>query len=957
MTKLKSLAVQAVIDGTCPTQGHDRDTVTAETAVDVFGGLFDPLVAECASTIRWPACFTADARQGLQSALTARLVWLYELALYEDFAIFRTVSGRGQDGADAAAPDWFDVWWQGMVADGGFERFHDQRPVLTRYRDLITDDWITNTQALVDRFDQDRAALIEAGLLDQAAGAVVTIGLGLSDPHDGGQTVAILRFASGAGLVYKPRPMAVDVRFAEFLAALNTKGAPQVLRTPRVLAMDGYGWAELIEPTPLKDAEGATRFYARAGALLALLQRLRATDFHFENVIASGDCPVPVDLETLFQPLDNPARPTPIRAAMVRKTVQSLFSTHYVFAGRAGEIGGLAHDEISGDSTDDGADDGDGAEAKFQDWRYTNARTGAMRRGLHPIDPPARTNLPVLDGKAVKPKEYAAAMVEGYHHYQAFLEQALDPDWAEQAFGDIELRWVRRPTEDYCQLLNSLRMPDVLTGDRSVDAVLDPQLTAPWPELVAAEKAALGRLDIPKFMFRLGDDRVWEGSELVGRGAFTPADPWPSFGWSTRAEAAALGITLEPQWVLQQTPALDDDQDALSADAALAEARRLGDHLLDRVTMVDGRANWHVLDVPAGSKQLDVCPMGPDLYSGLPGPVIFLTLLSQVTGDTRYADIAAAGAQTLTDHIVGQTTRPMPSGGFSGPLSGAYGLDLAAELAGKPTPPDVLNLAYALSPEALRSDQHLDIIGGAAGLILILIRLWRRTGNPGFLDRADIAGRVLSERAAESEDGLWRTAGAKQPLLGFSHGASGFIYALTQLCRIRPNPMYDELIARAYRFEGDVSARAGGAWPDLRADGAKPETAGCPSQWCHGAAGVALARVLCADDPRAVPDIDRALAHLAAPRTSRLDDLCCGVMGQVLILDQLGRRMARNDIRQVAARRAAACVTAAQQSGTYRVYTGDMFYANSLMKGAAGIGYALLALAAPNRLPNILSLD
>jgi lantibiotic modifying enzyme len=34
---------------------------------------------------------------------------------------------------------------------------------------------------------------------------------------------------------------------------------------------------------------------------LALLYVLEASDFHFENLIASGEHPVPVDLESLFQ--------------------------------------------------------------------------------------------------------------------------------------------------------------------------------------------------------------------------------------------------------------------------------------------------------------------------------------------------------------------------------------------------------------------------------------------------------------------------------------------------------------------------------------------------------------------------------------------------------------------------------------------------------------------------------
>ena len=49
------------------------------------------------------------------------------------------------------------------------------------------------------------------------------------------------------------------------------------------------------------------RFYHRQGALLALLYVLDGTDMHYENLIAVGEQPVLVDVETLFHPSHAPA--------------------------------------------------------------------------------------------------------------------------------------------------------------------------------------------------------------------------------------------------------------------------------------------------------------------------------------------------------------------------------------------------------------------------------------------------------------------------------------------------------------------------------------------------------------------------------------------------------------------------------------------------------------------------
>ena len=923
-------------------------TSIAAKAGEVFGGLFDGPVATAAGTIEWPVRFSAAARAHLASALSDRLVWLYELLLYEDFAIYRTLLKREVNTSGQDEPDYFALWWAGMTEADGFERLHDDRPLLTHYRDLIIAQWATNTSRLITRFEQDRAALIDAGIMRETAGNVTAVEHSLSDPHDEGQSVAILGFADGSRVVYKPRPMAVDQAFATLVETLNSKPAPQHLRVPKCLVRDDYGWAEAIRSAPLDDAEGASRFYARAGALLALLQRLRATDFHYENVIASGEYPIPVDLETLFQPMDNPPRPTPIRSAMIEKTRLSFFSTHYVFVSsghgdEAIEIGGLAND-------------GDPDKVPH-DWRYTDPRTGAMRRSVQPIEPLATANLPKFDGAIIKAKDYAAILVDAYRQYHDFLDTALTPGWEMANFSDLPLRWVRRATSDYFFLRDKIRMPDVLSGERDLETLFATDLTAPGKAVVAAEQAALTRLDIPKFMFRIDQDWIWENGQRVCQQAYTPVGPWPDHGWNARSEGNVLGLAIDADWVLAKTSRLDDDAEPLTAAAALLEATRLGDYLCECATMADGRANWHILDVPDGSERLDICPMGSGLYSGLAGPALFLTLLARATGEQRYDDLAQAAIQNLTDQLAETVQKPMPSGGFSGPLSGAYGLDLIASFRDQPTPRVASLVAQALIPEALRNDRGLDIIAGLAGIILIMIRLWQRTGNAGFLDRAEIAGRVLAERSAASPEGLWQAAGIKQPLLGFSHGASGFVYALSQLGRHRPNPVYDHLIDRALRFETSMSARAHGEWPDLRGDDAQPENAPCPSQWCHGSAGVALARVLCRNDQRALPDMQRTLAQLARPGTALFDDLCCGAMGQVMVLDQAGRLLGRDDLCAVARRRAMACVKHAQATGSYRVFSGDMFFAHGLMKGASGIGYALLSLAAPTRIPNILCLE
>ncbi len=130
---------------------------------------------------------------------------------------------------------------------------------------------------------------------------LVELSGGASDPHRGGRGVWKLTFAGANGaapsrLVYKPRSLAVDVRFQALLAFCNEasqrgalhlaglrhatvpeQGSPH-LREIRLLDGGDHGWVELVERRDCDGASAAARFYVRQGAYLALLHVIDGVD-------------------------------------------------------------------------------------------------------------------------------------------------------------------------------------------------------------------------------------------------------------------------------------------------------------------------------------------------------------------------------------------------------------------------------------------------------------------------------------------------------------------------------------------------------------------------------------------------------------------------------------------------------------------------------------------------------
>src|SRR4029077_19307861 len=197
--------------------------------------------------------------------------------------------------------------------------------------------------------------------------------------------------------------------------------------------------------------------------------------------------------------------------------------------------------------------------------------------------------------------------------------------------------------------------------------------------------------------------------------------------------------------------------------------------------------------------------------------------------------------------------------------------------------------------------------------------------------------------------GGWPAPGGA-PLAGFAHGAAGICHALLRLYARTGNP---ELLAAAQ--EGIAGERrlydpGRGNWRDPRHPQAPPR-----STWCHGAPGIALARLGALDvldTPEIRRDIAAAIAATRSEPLTAIDHLCCGNLGRAEILLQASRALADPGLAE-AARSLAGRVLQRAAGGLFRCvpHGGGGLTDPSFFRGEAGIGFALLRLADPDALP------
>jgi type 2 lantibiotic biosynthesis protein LanM len=450
---------------------------------------------------------TDSARGCLRALLLADLSGLFAAPLYERFARARKAAETPTDAASQPPRDSATVRYQKFVTDmraGGFRRLFEEKPVLLRLAATIIRQWIEASAELLACLDADLPT-IRRDILGQDDGSrVVAIEGNLSDPHNGGRSVRILRFEDGARVVYKPKDLRLDVAWHGLVERLNRDGAPIELKAVRVVARDGYGWTEFITHAGCGAADGCGRFFRRAGAWLALFHCFAGSDMHQENVIAAADHPVPIDLETLLQAAAEEQRAQePVGeafAAALEIIANSVVSIgllptfaktpeNMVFA-----IGGMAPDWAS-----------------RMKLTWSNINSDAMRPVKSKETGDAIPNLPHVDGRYAQLGDHVEDVIAGFADYASFLlRQSRDEHQGGlfDGFSGFPVRRIVRPTRFYYMLLQRLKdhrsMGDGVAWSAQADFLArlsewESNSDPLWP-LQRAERMALLDLNVPYFV-------------------------------------------------------------------------------------------------------------------------------------------------------------------------------------------------------------------------------------------------------------------------------------------------------------------------------------------------------------------------------------------------------------------------------------------------------------------------
>jgi lantibiotic modifying enzyme len=367
--------------------------------------------------------------------------------------------------------------------------------------------------------------------------------------------------------------------------------------------------------------------------------------------------------------------------------------------------------------------------------------------------------------------------------------------------------------------------------------------------------------------------------------------------------------------------------------------------------------------------------LGPELYTGTAGIALFLAELFART-DFLPARRTALGA--IRQALWKSETLPASVRGSF--YSGAIGIAYAAvRIGGLLAEPQLVEDGVALASRAVRlqeTDGPLDVIGGSAGAIAPLLWLSQVSGGEGIRSRLDELAEALAG-AATKRDETWcwdndRASGkgiGPTPLCGFAHGASGMGLALIEIgVRYECRAWIDGGLA-AFRYEDNLYDEERGNWPDLREFDTPHGKLAAPSfmvAWCHGAAGIGLARLrayrLLPDRrPALLPGIRRALRATAAHLRDMPGDAdatpCHGRGGAAETLIYATAVLRDRDYADRAVQSWMDTLNGRASDADWPCGVASGRNNPSLMLGYAGIGHALLRADDPDAVPSVLVIE
>ncbi len=868
---------------------------------------------------------------------------------------------------------------------------HERYPVLFRMMREQTEQCAEYFCEIMRHLEADRQRIEELFLEGASICELSGIHCMYGDTHHHGKSVAGICLNGTVEVIYKPRSLENELLFQGVLRKISKSVSLWDDRMGlKIISHSDYGWEEKIYFRECGTEEGVKRFYQRTGIQIFLAYLFGTSDLHCENMIARGEYPVLIDLETLIHLQSQKAGQNEIFNSVLKS---GILPTYLPGSNKIGnEVGAL-----SGEG---------GRKSKMRIPVIRNAYSSKMRMEYCQGIMNHTQNRVKYKGRPVEAAQYIKDLLSGFQKAYQYVKD--NPVLQKDILDQVEARTSRQVVSDtmkYAALLNSSFYPDLLAdgGDREVFARTVGMIGKPRDQrLVECEVESILCGDIPYF-YNKGKHLMCEKYICI-----------PNYFMYTPRQAVQerllrlgpederfqirlieLSLTIAGKMGKDMIDSEREKMDSqkreinkqISQEKIFSICEKISELIIENV-YEDEERNLQVLSIDLSEQcRSKIRKVTHYFYEGISGIIVFLYSLEKVRFQKKsihdkeqlhsgknVADRLFMQLKEYTENLTVSENKSQDTlenmgrtGMFDGEFSIVFAYLLLYEIKKEKAYLRLAEIHAKKSLLLIQKDQSFDLLGGNAGGIIVLLKLYDITGNEEYLQAAQLAGEILCGHAEKMEHGIgWRGA-EKMPLCGMAHGNSGILLSLSRLYQKTGQKSFHDICLQGLDYEDSMYEEAIHDWKDLRKESGEQEHIGEQEMaWCHGAGGIALARKLMIEALdsdvnedaaslrcRLKKDIKRAIPTLEKYFWRKEMCVCHGTLGNYQILKKLQEYFDGDVIDRARSELYGQIMRWEKEKPEFIL---QEYYAPGFMNGVAGIGYYLLK-ELDEELPEILELQ
>lgn len=761
----------------------------------------------------------------LVKQIVQRVFWIPFRCLIADM---HEKKDAGQLNGHSSTEEYDDYVSKCLLNERECREFLKKYPIMTELLIRKIRDYINYVDEILQHFYQDRETISKEFHIEQNTMEITKISFNQDEEHFPGRMVAQVSLKGGEIIYYKPHSLLLAEQYQKIENWLWEKMGLEKSRH-LVASRDDYGWEQEVTEAECKCTKEIKEYYYRCGAECCLTYVLGMTDIHMDNVIAHGKYPVIIDTEFMFD--------RRIEVGTQGKNLQQNLMDTVMHTGFVPNGMGTMHVNVSVLNTCDEQ------RLPVKMPMVINKGTSEMNISYHYPKLSHKKNMPIYEGKYISFENYMNEFINGFRRAYDCIK--ADSEVLVEMCQPImkKVRYLFRNTQEYYMYITSFNFPELMSNQAKrqlslwhMNRGLHCNETYRVKILIYEMQCVYDGI-VPIFYadgknLLMGDDEYIENyfqrdNEQQLKLRVEKLSDWDKdFQTKVIQSALLMYAKKKDNWdgqLGQPQPKIGELTAERIAKWVFNAAVLTGDKM-EWTSVIYGKDGW----TKAGKADIY-------LYNGLSGILLFFEAMWQKEHENFYHSVVEQLKKQLCEHTDiliqnGSNHQSDRMGLFDGEASVAFTYWIMYKLTAEES---YIVYAKKQCQFVLDNDYQVtsdDLIQGRAGIIILLLLMYKTTQDKMYLDIAQKVGTNLVESIQ-----------SKNCLAGMAHGYSGMAVAMALLGKYTGEENYKEIVLELCRKEDQLFDYSMNNWCDIREGKENPRNT---VAWCHGSAGILLARAL-----------------------------------------------------------------------------------------------------------------